>query len=180
MSTQRDWPASRDFLLRILDSDAAPAAALIRFALGWVFLTEGIQKFLFPAALGAGRFARIGIPWPELLGPFVGAVECAGGALLLIGLLTRPAALLLAIDMGVALLSTKVPMLLGRGFWGFTAPASDKSGFWAMAHESRTDLAMLLGALFLLIAGAGPWSLDSLVCRRRRPRHPDESSAPRG
>jgi uncharacterized membrane protein YphA (DoxX/SURF4 family) len=74
---------------RLLSSHATAATALIRLLVGWVFLSEGVQKFLFPAALGAGRFAKIGIPWPEVMGPFVGIVEIVGGSLLLIGLLTR-------------------------------------------------------------------------------------------
>jgi putative oxidoreductase len=155
---------------RLLRSDAPAAVLLVRLAVGWVFLSEGIQKFLYPAALGAGRFMKIGIPWPEVTGPFVGGVELVGGALLLFGLCTRLAALLLAVDMAVAFTSTKIPMLLGRGFWGFAAPASGKTGFWAMAHESRTDLAMLLGALFLLAVGSGRVSLDALAASRPRSR----------
>lgn len=114
---------------------------------GAVFLSEGIQKFLFPATLGAGRFARIGLPAPEILGPLVGATEIACGILVLLGLFTRLAVIPLIAIMTVAIASTKVPILLDRGFW-------------AMAHEARTDWSMLLGSLFLLIAGAGPWSLD--------------------
>lgn len=119
----------------------------MRLAVGAVFLSEGIQKFLYPDALGVGRFVKIGIPAPELLAPFVGIVEIAGGALLILGLVTRLAAIPLIIDMCVAIASTKIPILV-------------KSGFWAMAHEARVDFAMLLGSFFLLLVGAGPWSLD--------------------
>jgi uncharacterized membrane protein YphA (DoxX/SURF4 family) len=98
---------------------APPAVLLIRILAGWVFLEEGIQKFLFPAMLGAGRFARIGIPAPATMGPFVGAVEIICGALLLIGLLTRLAAIPLLIDISVAIVSTKIPILLGRNFGPF-------------------------------------------------------------
>jgi putative oxidoreductase len=125
-----------------------PAATLlIRLMVSGVFLSEGIQKFLFPSALGVGRFAQIGIPAPEIMAPFVGIVEIGCGFLILLGLWTRMAAVPLIVDMGVAIATTKVPILL-------------KSGFWSMAHEARTDYSMLLGAIFLLCVGAGSWSLD--------------------
>jgi putative oxidoreductase len=155
-------------LASLLASDAPAATILIRLAVGGVFLSEGIQKFLDPAGLGAGRFARIGIPWPEVLGPIVGGFEVFCGALVLAGLLTRLAAVPLATIMVVAILSTKLPVLLGHGFWGFTLRQLPSYGVWAMAHEARADFAMLLGALFLLCVGAGPWAADRLL-RSRRP-----------
>lgn len=150
---------------RLLSSHAPAATALIRFLVGWVFLSEGIQKFLFPAALGAGRFAKIGIPWPEVMGSFVGIVEIVGGSLLLIGLLTRPAALILLINISVAIVSTKVPILLGHGYWLFSLPSLKMYGFWSMAHEARTDFSMFIGLLFLLIVGAGSFSADRKLVR---------------
>ena len=150
---------------RLLGARAPAAMILVRLLVGGVFLSEGIQKFLSPAALGAGRFARIGIPWPAFTGPFVGAVETGAGLLLLAGLLTRPAAVVLAVNISVAILSTKLPILLGHGFWGFADPARGLAGFWATAHETRTDWSMLLGSLCLLWTGAGPWSLDALWTR---------------
>jgi putative oxidoreductase len=134
----------------IFRSTAPRATILVRGLVGWVFLSEGIQKFMYPEALGAGRFAKIGIPAPQFFGPFVGAVEIVCGALLIAGLLTRLAAIPLLIDISIAILTTKVPMLL-------------KSGFWAAMHEARTDFCMWLGSLFLLIVGAGPWSLDRVL-----------------
>jgi putative oxidoreductase len=139
---------------------------LIRLAVAMVFVSEGIQKFLYPAALGAGRFAKIGIPAPGLTGPFIGFVEIACGALVLVGLFTRVAALLLLADMTVAILSTKLPILLGHGYWRFAAP-SGKSGLWSMLHEARTDLSMWLACLFLLIVGAGEPSLDARLAPAR-------------
>ena len=121
---------------------------LIRLMVGAVFLSEGIQKFLYPAALGVGRFTTIGIPFPELMAPFVGGVEIGCGILLVLGLVTRLAAVPLLIDILVAIATTKIPMLL-------------KSGFWAAAHEARTDYCMLLGLTFLLIVSGGPWSFDA-------------------
>jgi putative oxidoreductase len=151
---------------RILMSAAPRATVLIRLMVGGVFLSEGIQKFLEPAVSGAGRFAKIGIPWPEVSGPFVGIFEVTCGALLLAGLATRLAAIPLIITMVVAMVSTKIPILLGHGFWGFNLRELPSYGFWSMAHEARTDFAMLLGSIFLLIVGAGPWSLDVAMTRR--------------
>ena len=139
--------------IRKLARSGAPAATiLIRILIGAVFVSEGIQKFLFADALGVGRFAKIGIPEPAVVAPFVGAVEIVFGAFLLLGFLTRLSAFPLLIDISVAIATTKVPMLLDKGFW-------------AAAHEARTDGSMLLGLMFLLIVGAGPWSVDSCLFR---------------
>ena len=142
-------------MLRILRSNAPRATILVRILVGWVFLSEGIQKFLFPAALGAGRFAKIGIPYPQFFAPFVGVIEIVCGGLLILGFLTRLAAIPLLIDITVAILTTKIPLL-------------EKSGFWATMHEARTDFCMWLGSLFLLIVGAGPWSFDAGILRNNR------------
>lgn len=146
---------------QLLDTNAPRSVVLIRLVVGGVFLSEGIQKFLYPAENGAGRFARIGIPSPEVMGPFVGVVEIVCGALILAGLLTRLAAIPLIVNMLVAILSTKLPILVGHGFWGFSLRTLPYYGFWGMAHEARTDFAMLLGSIFLLLVGAGLWSLDA-------------------
>jgi putative oxidoreductase len=136
-------------VLQQIQNTVAPASIiLIRLMVGCVFLSEGIQKFLYPAEIGAGRFAKIGLPSPEFLALFVAVFEIACGALVLLGFFTRLAVIPLIIIMLVAIFSTKIPMLL-------------ESGFWKMAHESRTDFSMLLGAIFLLINGAGIWSLDA-------------------
>lgn len=141
-------------LQRLLcDGRGAAANGIVRLLAGAVFLSEGIQKFLFPDALGVGRFAKIGIPWPQLSAPFVGVVEIVCGGLLLCGLCTRLASVLLLIDISVAILSTKIPLLLEKGFW-------------AAAHEARTDWSMFLGLIFLLAAGAGARSLDARGSRR--------------
>lgn len=141
-------------LIHRLTATRAPAATLlIRLVVGGVFLSEGIQKFLYPAVRGAGRFAKIGLPSPEVLGTFVGTVEVVCGVLVLLGLLTRLAVVPLIGVMLVALASTKLPILLD-------------SGFWKAAHDSRTDFSMLLGSLFLLVVGAGPLSLDRRIFRK--------------
>lgn len=153
-------------LRRIIASGAHPAVILIRIMVGSVFLSEGIQKFLFPAEVGAGRFAKIGIPNPEVIAPFVGVVEIVCGALVLLGLLTRLAAVPLIIDMLAAIVSTKIPILLGYSFWGFSLRTLPYYGFWGMMHEARTDLSMLLGSILLLIIGAGAWSVDAQLMRK--------------
>jgi uncharacterized membrane protein YphA (DoxX/SURF4 family) len=138
---------------KLFETHAPAAVILVRLIVGAIFLSEGIQKFLYPGDLGVGRFTKIGIPSPEIMAPFVGVVEIVCGTLILIGLLTRLAAVLLIIDMIVAISTTKIPILL-------------KSGFWAMAHEARTDWAMLLGSIFLLVVGAGPWSIDAGIAAK--------------
>jgi putative oxidoreductase len=120
---------------------------------GWVFLSEGVQKFLFPAALGAGRFLKIGIPAPAFTGPFVGAVEIVCGTLLIAGLFTILATVPLFIDIAVAIAATKVPMLLNHGFW-------------AAMHEARTDFCMFVGLIAIALLGAGALSVDERWRRR--------------
>ena len=142
-------------MARLIHAGHGPrSVVLIRLLVGAVFLAEGIQKFLFPATLGVGRFVKIGLPAPDFLAPFVGVVEVTCGALLIVGLLTRWAAVPLLIDMAVAIITTKIPMLHAQGFW-------------AMAHEARTDWCMVLGALFLLIVGPGLWSIDAQIASHR-------------
>lgn len=135
---------------KITKTDQSKTTILIRLMVGAVFLSEGIQKFLFADTLGAGRFAKIGLPNPELLGSFVGSFEIVCGFLILIGLLTRLASIPLIIIMFVAIATTKSEVLAEKGFW-------------EMMHGSRTDWAMLLGSIFLLIKGGGRWSIDSLT-----------------
>jgi putative oxidoreductase len=128
------------------------AILLVRIMVGWVFLSEGIQKFLFPESLGVGRFAKIGIPIPQYSAPFVGIVEIACGLLLIFGLFTVLATIPLLVDIVVAIATTKIPMLL-------------KQGFWPAMHEARTDFCMLLGLIAIALFGAGEFSLDF---RRRK------------
>jgi uncharacterized membrane protein YphA (DoxX/SURF4 family) len=153
-------------LRNLLTSDAPAATILVRFMVGGIFLSEGLQKFLFPEILGVGRFDKIGIPAPGIMAPFVGIFEIGCGLLFIVGLLTRLAAIPLIIDMIVALASTKVPILLGHGYFIFANPSTSKTGFWSLLHESRTDISMLLGSVFLLLVGAGEWSVDATIRRR--------------
>jgi len=137
---------------KIIATNRANGTILIRLMVGAVFLSEGIQKFLFPEALGPGRFEKIGLPAPDFLGYFVGSFEIVCGALVLLGFLTRLAAIPLITIMLVAIFSTKLQIGIGEGFW-------------KMAHESRTDWSMLLGAIFLLLAGGGKFSFDRKLMR---------------
>jgi putative oxidoreductase len=132
----------------LFDKTAPGSVFLVRVMVGWVFLSEGIQKFRYPAALGVGRFEKIGIPAPYFSAPFVGVVEIVCGLLLIVGLLTRLAAIPLLIDISVAIATTKVPML-------------SKTGFWGAMHEARTDFCMFLGLVFLIAVGSGWLSFDA-------------------
>jgi len=147
------------------DTMSSTPAALIRLLVGWVFLVEGILKYLWLGDLGVGRFASIGIPAPHFTAPFVGLVEIVCGALVIVGLFTRLAAIPLLIDISVAILSTKTPILLGHGYWRFSVPNLKHYGLLAMLHEARTDISMVLGLIFILIVGAGALSVDA--ARRR-------------
>ncbi len=138
-----------------LQSTSAPASTLlIRIMVGAVFLTEGVLKLVRPDALGVGRFTKIGLPSPEILAPVVGGFEIACGALLLLGLWTRVATVPLITIIGAAIVTTKIQILLQHGFLD-------------MAHEARTDFCMLLGAVFLLVVGAGRFSLDARGAKQR-------------
>ena len=132
---------------------------LIRVIVGVVFLTEGILKFLRPGELGVGRFAHIGLPWPHLLAPLVGAVEIASGAALILGFFAGDAALLLLIVILTAITTTKVPILLGHHLGPFAPPKLDHYGVLSFIHEARTDLAMLFGLVAILLDSGMRFSL---------------------
>ena len=140
----------------LINTESRASVFLIRLLVGIVFLSEGIQKFLFAERLGVGRFIKIGLPHPEFLSPLVGTFEIICGALVIIGLLTRLASIPLIVIISTAIISTKIPILL-------------HSGIWAMLHEARTDMSMLLGSIFLLIRGGGGWSLDYRILQKLRP-----------
>ena len=145
-------------LRRWTAATTAPSSILlIRAVVGAVFLLEGMLKFVDPVAFGAGRFAKIGIPFPSFFAPFDGVFEIACGLGLMLGLLTRWAAIPMIVNMLVALSSTKIPLLY-------------HDGFWKAAHEARLDVTMLLACVFLLLVGAGSVSLDALLLAPSR-RH---------
>jgi putative oxidoreductase len=122
-------------------------ALLCRLAVGLIFLSEGLQKYLFPATLGTDRFEKIGFNHAAFWAYFTGTFEIVCGILILIGLFTRLAAIPLLIIMIVAFITTKYPELIEKGFW-------------FMAHDYRTDFAMTLLLIYLLLYGGGKNSVD--------------------
>jgi putative oxidoreductase len=152
------------FLLRPSIGHPSRAVFLLRLAVGGVFLSSGIVKFLFDNQ-GPARFAKIGLPAATQLAYFVGVVEVVCGTLVVLGLFVRLAALPLAVDMAVAIVTTKLPLLFGAG--PEPVAAMPKTGFWAFAYQARLDVTMLLACVFLVAVGAGLWSLDAMLSRRR-------------
>jgi putative oxidoreductase len=124
---------------------------LIRVIVGVVFLTEGILKFTRAGELGVGRFAHIGLPYPHVLAPLVGAVEIAAGGALILNLYAGDAALLLLVVILTAICTTKVPILLGHHLGPFAPPKMEHFGLLSFIHEARTDLAMLFGLVAILL-----------------------------
>jgi uncharacterized membrane protein YphA (DoxX/SURF4 family) len=122
-------------------------ALLCRLAVGLIFFSEGLQKYLFPATVGTARFEKIGFNNAAFWAYFTGAFEILCGILIVIGLLTRLAAVPLLIIMIVSFITTKYPELIQKGFW-------------LMAHDYRTDFAMTLLLIYLLIYGGGKNSID--------------------
>lgn len=142
-------------LVRFLfDPARGPASILlIRLAVGLIFFTQGILKYIDPS-LGVARFTRIGFPHPYFTAHFVGSFEIVCGIFMLLGLWTRMTAVPLLIVIATAIATTKVPELF-----------HPSQGFWYMVGDARTDFAMFCSLLFLISAGAGAWSLDA----RREP-----------
>jgi putative oxidoreductase len=143
-------------LTHVTATRASGAVFLIRLYVGLIFAGEGILKFLRPDQLGPGRFDKAGIPAGSFLAYLDGVFEIGCGVLLLVGLLTRLAALPMIVDMIGALTITKVPIL-----WGHAPLYPKEVGFWDFFHEGRLEVAMLCGSIFLLIVGAGAYSLDA-------------------
>jgi putative oxidoreductase len=141
-------------LSRLLRTGSTPTL-VARAVTGLVFVSEGLQKFILPDLVGAGRFARIGFTHPEFWAAFTGYFEITCGTLLLIGLMTRLAAIPLLIIMATAFFTTKYPLLIEKGFWIF-------------AHEYRTDFVMTLLLFFLLYYGGGKFSLDKRLDERTK------------
>lgn len=150
----KSMKTTKYFLLKISDSNADLKPLIPRLIVGLVFLSEGIQKFLFPEIVGVGRFTKIGFDNAEFLANFVASFEITCGIMLLMGLVARLASIPLLIIMATAIVTTKIPKLFNEGFW-------------TMAHDSRTDFAMTMLLIYLIIYGAGKLSIDSTI--RNRP-----------
>jgi putative oxidoreductase len=152
------------FLEPSMGDSGSRATILLRGAVGGVFVVSGATKFLFDNQ-GPGRFAKIGFPAARELASFVGGVEIVCGTLLVAGLFARLAAVPLVVDMIVALVTTKIPLLFGAGPEPVAAPP--RTGFWAFAYQARLDTTMLLACVYIVAAGAGLWSIDAILARRR-------------
>ena len=133
------------------------SVVFIRLAVGAIFLTQGILKFTDPH-MGVLRFTRIGFPAPDFTAHFVGTCEILCGLLVLVGLLTKLASITLLIVILTAIATTKIPELF-----------HPDQGFWYMVSDARTDFAMTMSLLFLIVAGAGAWSLDASIWKAKPP-----------
>jgi len=140
--------------MKTIKTSEDSAVLVMRIIVGLIFLTEGIQKFLFPELLGPGRFAKIGFSHAEFWAYFTACFEITCGSLVLLGLLTRVASVPLLIIMITAFVTTKWPMLMSKGIW-------------VMAHEYRTDFAMTLLAAFLAFHGGGKYSCDAVFRKKK-------------
>jgi uncharacterized membrane protein YphA (DoxX/SURF4 family) len=146
---------SKNFKQTIISTVHDNRTIIVRLIVGLIFLSEGIQKYLFPELVGTGRFEKIGFADPAFWAYFTGTFEIICGSLILLGLLTRLAAIPLFIIMMTAFVTTKWPMLINKGFW-------------TMAHEYRTDFAMTLLIIYLFIYGSGKWSVDSFFSKTKK------------
>lgn len=127
---------------------AGLAPLILRLILGGIMLVHGWQKLQGgPAAFGRGALAGLGVPAPVLMGYVVTFTELIGGALLIVGLLSRLAALALTINLTVAIALVKVNV-------GLIAPEGKGAG-------AELDLALIAGFLAILVMGPGPTSLDT-------------------
>jgi uncharacterized membrane protein YphA (DoxX/SURF4 family) len=145
--------------------NGSSANILIRFLAGSVFLTEGIIKFLFTNQ-GVGRFTKIGIPFPDVMAPFIACLEIVGGLLLIAGYLTRVFSILFIIQMLIAILSTKIAVYLGTS--PIIKPQSPPLlGIWAFFHETRIDYAQIMTVIFLLLTGPGKLSIDAWLRQKK-------------
>lgn len=152
---------------KFLHTDQSKVTIMIRLMVVVVFVSEGIQKFVYPMMRGAGRFENMGFPAPEFFSNFVGIFEILCVILLLSGLFTRGAAIVMLINMTVAIVVTKIPIAFGESFGPFILRDLNTYGFWSMAHEIRTDFAMWLGSLFLIVKEGSKWSLDRVLLSKR-------------
>lgn len=137
--------------LRALPGSISAALLVLRVVIGAVFIAHGAQKLFFYGFAGtSGSFAQMGVPLPDLAGPLVGLIEFVGGIALVLGIATRIAAVLLAIDMIVAVFLVHLPFGIFAADGGYELP-----------------LALIGGAVAVILAGAGRYSLDAVVVTRK-------------
>ena len=142
------------FLLK--STEAPRSVLLVRIAVGLIFFTQGILKYIDPN-MGVVRFTRIGFPHPYFTAHFVGTFEVFCGLLLLLGLRTRLVSIPLLIVITTAIATTKVSELFRAN-----------QGFWYMVSDARTDFAMFCCLVFLISVGGGSWSLDARLAKHDR------------
>lgn len=151
--------ALRSRALAVLDRWSWIGPLALRLSLGAVFLGTGWGK-LHNLEQVTNFFTQLGIPFPAMNAALVSGVELVGGTLILLGLLTRFAALPLVAVMVVAILTAKRPEIDGiRSLLAFD------------------EFTYLAGFLWLFVAGAGKASLDALLFRRKR-RLPRQLAGP--
>lgn len=144
---------------QILNTGDDNIIIFIRLIVGLIFLSEGIQKYLFLESLGPGRFMQIGFNHPYFWAYFTGAFEMFCGILILMGFLTRLASIPLFTIMIIAFITTKLPILNYKGFWTFL-------------HEYRTDFSLTILLIPLIIYGGGKWSVDLGILKSGNPAPP--------
>jgi putative oxidoreductase len=133
----------------------------IRLMVGSIFLWEGLLKFVYTNQ-GVGRFTKLGMPYPDKLATFIAIIEIVGGIALMFGLFSRATALMFVGEMIVAILITKIDIYFG------TSPlplpvVPPKVGIWALLHEIRTDYALLICSVFIVLEGPGKISVDRSI-----------------
>jgi putative oxidoreductase len=141
----------------ILNTENDSKLIFIRLIVGLVFISEGLQKYLFVEVLGPGFFHEIGFGHAYFWAYFTGAFEIFCGILILIGLFTRLAAIPSLVIMVIAFITTKLPLLTYKGFWAFL-------------HEYDKDFCMTMLLILLLIYGGGKWSFDLKILRSKKPQ----------
>jgi putative oxidoreductase len=117
--------------------------SIVRFVVGLLFLEHGTSKYLgFPTAAH--------VPATMSMSGVGGLLELVGGALIVVGLFTRPVAFLLCGEMAVAYFYAHFPR-----------------NFFPVINGGDAAILYCFVFLYLVFAGGGPWSLDTLFSRRR-------------
>lgn len=138
----------------LIGTHASLAALILRIVLGVIFVAHGYPKlFKEPGLKGVSGFLQtLKVPAPLFFAYVVGIVEFFGGILVIIGLLTRPAVILIAINMLVAMWTLKFKT-------GLVSKVME--GGWVGGYE--LDLALFAMAIALAVLGAGAFSIDRLL-----------------
>jgi putative oxidoreductase len=133
-------------LAGLYNSLAPLAPTLVRVSLGLILLPHGYGKLFLNDAVGASRnFVNFGWAFPLAWAYAIGVLEFFGGLMLVFGLLTRPVALAVSIQMAVISFAVLYPN------WGWS--------------QRGMEFALFMGliAISILMAGGGRYSLDRLL-----------------